>query len=97
MPFRFCNQELAASDLPVEIEELKALIERLDLPARDQLRDAEHRLELSLQKRNQVLHLLHEALSELRHEQHHLRFDLHATRCERDALRSKLDENRSDF
>ena len=97
MSFRFCDAEPAATDLPAEINELRGLIERLDLPARDQLRDVEHRLELSLQKRNQVLNLLQDALTEARHEQHHLSFDLFATRNERDELRSRLDEFRRDF
>ena len=49
----------------------------------------------SIQRRGQILELVHEALVQLRLDIKYLMFDLEATRQERDELRRKL-EDRSD-
>ena len=77
---------------PSELIELKDLIGCLEPPLRDLMLETEHRLELSLLRRNQMFNVMQDALEEVRHETHHLRFDLHATKRERDHLAARLDD-----
>jgi len=82
---------------PSELIELKDLIGCLEPPLRDLMLETEHRLELSLLRRNQMFNVMQDALEEARHETHHLRFDLHATKRERDHLAARLDDPQNGF
>lgn len=76
--------------LPVEILELQRLIDNCPAPQRAQLSIASHNVVKCHRRRLHILNLFQDALSEMRHLVHHLRFDLEATRRERDALRALL-------
>jgi hypothetical protein len=83
------NQEQSA--LPIELEELAAIVAALPLPHRARVEPALHRVIDSTRRRRRILTLVQEALSQLRLDMKYLMFDLEATRRERDAYRRDLE------
>ncbi len=79
-------------DLPADVVELAAAIERLPLEHRRQVEPIFARVLESTKRRRRILGLVQDALSQLRLDMKYLMFDLEATRRERDEFRRKLEE-----
>lgn len=76
--------------LPIEILELQRLIDNCPAPHNAILSAASRNVVKCHRRRLHILNLFQDALSDLRHRNHYLTFDLEATRRERDALRALL-------
>lgn len=89
--------ESETEPLPVEMVELRRLIEAVRGPERAELVIAYNRVSDSIQRRRRILNLVQEALSQLRLDVKYLMFDLETTRRERDQLQSQLEEEDKGF
>lgn len=89
--------ESETENLPVEMVELRRLIEAVKGPERAELVIAYNRVSDSIQRRRRILNLVQEALSQLRLDVKYLMFDLETTRRERDQLQSQLEEEDKGF
>lgn len=78
--------------LPKDITDLAAAIAALPEENRQAIDTVYQRVVDSTRRRQRILSLVQEALSQLRLDMKYLLFDLEATRRERDELRSTLDE-----
>lgn len=83
--------ELLEEDLPADLIELIGGVESLPAAYRHRLQPLLDRVVQSTKRRRKILHLVQEALGQLRLDMKYLMFDLEATRRERDAYRRKLD------
>jgi hypothetical protein len=81
-----------ADEIPVEIAELVAAIQRLPLETRQQVTSALERVVESTKRRRRILNLVQDALGQLRLDMKYLMFDLEATRRERDDYRRQVEE-----
>lgn len=81
------------SELPRELVELSERIAGLEPTQRNELEPLVQRVIESTRRRQRIMHLVQEALSQLRLDMKYLVFDLEATRRERDALRERTDED----
>ncbi len=81
------------SELPRELVELSERIAGLEPSQRNELEPLVQRVIESTRRRQRIMHLVQEALSQLRLDMKYLVFDLEATRRERDALRERTDED----
>lgn len=79
-------------ELPQDIIDLMAAIQRLPEEFAEQLRPALSRVVDSTRRRRRILHLVQDALSQLRLDMKYLLFDLEATRRERDDYRRQAEE-----
>lgn len=79
-------------ELPQDIIDLTAAIGRLPAEFAEQLRPALNRVIDSTRRRRRILHLVQDALSQLRLDTKYLLFDLEATRRERDDYRRQLED-----
>jgi len=81
-----------ADELPADVLELAAAIEKLPLEQRRQVEPLIARVLESTKRRRRILGLVQDALSQLRLDMKYLMFDLEATRRERDEYRRKVEE-----
>ncbi len=79
-------------ELPADILELAGAIAQLPPEQRRRVELLFGRVLESTKRRRRILGLVQDALSQLRLDMKYLMFDLEATRRERDAFRSKLEE-----
>ena len=77
--------------LPKDVTELQALINELPAPLRERLEPVCQRVVESTRRRQRILALVQEALSQLRLDMKYLLFDLEATRRERNRYKESLD------
>lgn len=77
--------------LPQDIQDLVDAVAELPDDVRGELIDVVDRVVESTRRRRRILHLVQEALSQLRLDMKYLMFDLEATRRERNALRDQLE------
>lgn len=80
-----------SDELPKEIVELVGAIEALPVEHRDSVLPLLDQVVESTKRRRRILHLVQEALGQLRLDMKYLMFDLEATRRERDTYRDQLD------
>jgi len=80
-----------SDELPKEMLELVNAVEALPNDHRCRVEPILDRVVESTKRRRRILHLVQEALGQLRLDMKYLMFDLEATRRERDAYREKLD------
>lgn len=76
-----------AEELPQDLLDLSAAIERLPAEYREPIDPILTRVVESTRRRRRILNLVQDALSQLRLDMKYLLFDLEATRRERDELR----------
>ncbi len=81
------------TELPRELVELRDRIAALGEADRRALEPLVQRVIDSTRRRQRIMQLVQEALSQLRLDMKYLVFDLEATRRERDALRERSDED----
>jgi hypothetical protein len=79
-------------ELPADIVELMAALEKLPENHRQALEPAISRVVESTRRRRRILGLVQDALSQLRLDMKYLMFDLEATRRERDDFRRLSEE-----
>ena len=79
------------TELPAELSELFAVIDRLPAAIQAAIHPALDRVVESTRRRRRILTLVQEALGQLRLDMKYLVFDLEATRRERDEYRQKLE------
>ena len=79
--------------IPREVLELGQHVAAMHGPRQQELLQAYDRVVESLKRRQRILSLVQEALTQLRLDIKYLMFDLEATRAERDALRQQLNEH----
>ena len=77
---------------PSDLLQLTAAVEALPAAERLAIRPLLDRVLDSTLRRRRILHLVQEAIGQLRLDMKYLMFDLEATRRERDAYRHKLEE-----
>ncbi|MFV2069043.1 MAG: transcriptional regulator [Pirellulales bacterium] len=82
---------LQTEQLPTDIRQLAAAIEGLPTKHRQSIEPLLERVVESSKRRRRILHLVQEAISQLRLDMKYLVFDLEATRRERDDYRHKLE------
>lgn len=82
----------ATEELPQDIIDLTAAIDRLPVEYADQVRPVLNRVIDSTRRRRRILHLVQDALSQLRLDMKYLLFDLEATRRERDEFRRQSED-----
>jgi len=89
---------LPTEELPKDVSDLAAAVERLPAEYRTRLEPLLVRVVDSTKRRRRILNLVQEALAQLRLDMKYLVFDLEATRRERDALERGPDDehHRSD-
>jgi hypothetical protein len=88
------NAQAAAQDeLPKDVAELADSIARLPVEIRAKLEPLMSRVVDSTKRRRRILSLVQDALGQLRLDMKYLVFDLEATRRERDAYKTKSDDN----
>ena len=83
--------------MPREVSRLQQRLASLDIPERDELLGMMQSIENSMRRRNRILSMVQEALSQLRLDVKYLMFDLDVTREERDALQQQVDQQRFDI
>ena len=83
--------------LPREVSRLQQRLATLDIPERDELLGMMSAIENTMRRRNRILAMVQEALSQLRLDVKYLMFDLDVTRAERDALQQQVDQQRFDI
>ena len=81
-----------AEELPSDILELAAAIDRLPPAERQQIEPLFWRVLESTKRRRRILGLVQDALSQLRLDMKYLLFDVESTRRERDEYRRKAEE-----
>ena len=79
-------------ELPADLADLIAAIERLPAEQRAAVEPVLDRVVESTKRRRRILTLVQDALSQLRLDMKYLMFDLEATRRERDDYRRKVEE-----
>ncbi len=79
-------------ELPADVVELIAAIEKLPPSHRQSVEQAFSRVIESTRRRRRILTLVQDALSQLRLDMKYLMFDLEATRRERDDFRRQSEE-----
>ena len=79
-------------EIPAEVCELAAAVERLPLELRGSVEPLLSRVVESTRRRRRILGLVQDALGQLRLDMKYLVFDLEATRRERDDYRRQLEE-----
>jgi hypothetical protein len=79
-------------ELPADVVELIAAIDRLPATHRQSVEPAFSRVIESTRRRRRILTLVQDALSQLRLDMKYLMFDLEATRRERDDFRRQSEE-----
>jgi hypothetical protein len=84
--------ETRNENLPKDLVELTAMIDELPEEQRGRISPVLNRVMESTRRRRRILNLVQEALSQLRLDMKYLVFDLEATRRERDAYRSTLED-----
>lgn len=82
----------ATEELPQDLVDLTEAIERLPAEYSERIRPALNRVVDSTRRRRRILHLVQDALSQLRLDMKYLLFDLEATRRERDEFRRQLED-----
>lgn len=83
-------------ELPAELSDLAAAIAALPSAQRATVEPLFQQVSECTRRRRRILHLVQEALSQLRLDMKYLMFDLEATRRERDELRNAADDKSSD-
>ena len=78
--------------LPMDLNDLIAAVQRLPEKHRQELEQPLNRVVEYTRRRRRILNLIQEALSQLRMDMKYLMFDLEATRRERDAYKNSLDD-----
>ena len=81
------------TELPRELVELRERVAALSETDRRALEPLVQRVIDSTRRRQRIMQLVQEALSQLRLDMKYLVFDLEATRRERDALRERSEED----
>ena len=79
-------------ELPQDLVDLATVLERLPAEYRESIQPVLNRVIDSTRRRRRILHLVQDALSQLRLDMKYLLFDLEATRRERDDYRRKLEQ-----
>ena len=87
---RLSDQRL--DQLPIDLSELIVKIEELPNEYQQNLKSSLNRVVEYTRRRRRILNLIQEALSQLRMDMKYLMFDLEATRRERDAYKSSLED-----
>ena len=82
----------AADELPQDLVDLAAALERLPAEHREMVQPLLNRVVDSTRRRRRILHLVQDALSQLRLDMKYLLFDLEATRRERDDYRRQCEQ-----
>jgi hypothetical protein len=77
--------------LPIDLTELIAKVDTLSSDVQFELRPSLNRVIEYTRRRRRILHLIQEALSQLRLDMKYLMFDLESTRRERDEYKNSLD------
>lgn len=77
--------------IPADLEELRSQLAQLPEPQRQALMSLYDRVVDNFRLRNRILHVAKESLARLRLELAFMRFDLEATRREKEAFRKELD------
>ncbi|HET6878873.1 MAG TPA: transcriptional regulator [Pirellulales bacterium] len=80
-----------ADELPQDLIDLAVALQKLPDEYRESIQPVLNRVIDSTRRRRRILHLVQDALSQLRLDMKYLLFDLEATRRERDDYRRKLD------
>ncbi len=78
--------------LPMDLNDLIAAVNELPQQYREELQQPLNRVVEYTRRRRRILNLIQEALSQLRMDMKYLMFDLEATRRERDAYKSSLED-----
>jgi hypothetical protein len=81
-----------AEELPQEITDLMKVVGELPAEIREIIEPSLSRVVDSSKRRRRILHLVQDALSQLRLDMKYLMFDLEATRRERDDYRRQVEE-----
>ena len=84
-------RDLLEEELPTDLVELLEVVATLPDNHRLRCEPLLSRVVESTRRRRRILHLVQEALSQLRLDMKYLMFDLEATRRERDAYRDRLE------
>jgi hypothetical protein len=79
--------------MPVEVNELIRIIDRLPEEHQIELDGCVERIVEFTQRRRRILNLVQEALGQLRLDMKYLMFDLEATRRERDQYKKALEDH----
>ena len=82
-----------SDELPQDLIELAAALERLPAEHREAIQPLLNRVVDSTRRRRRILHLVQDALSQLRLDMKYLLFDLEATRRERDDYRRQVEQD----
>jgi hypothetical protein len=85
-----CGQP-EVDQLPRDVLDLMQAVRELPEGHRHAIEAVAERVADSTRRRRRILHLVQEALSQLRLDMKYLMFDLEATRRERDSFRDQLD------
>lgn len=80
-------------ELPQDLLELAAVLKKLPAEYRDTIDPLLNRVVDSTRRRRRILHLVQDALSQLRLDMKYLLFDLEATRRERDEFRRQIEQD----
>lgn len=83
----------ATDELPQDLLELAAALKKLPAEYREAIDPILSRVVDSTRRRRRILHLVQDALSQLRLDMKYLLFDLEATRRERDEFRRQTEED----
>lgn len=79
-------------ELPQDLVDLVTALERLPAEHREVIQPLLNRVVDSTRRRRRILHLVQDALSQLRLDMKYLLFDLEATRRERDDYRRRCEQ-----
>jgi len=87
------TEEQTPAQLPGDIEQLLAAVDELPAEHRAKMTPIIAQVIQSTKRRRRILHLVQEAIGQLRLDMKYLVFDLEATRRERDDFRCRLEES----
>lgn len=82
----------ATDELPQDLIDLASALDRLPDEHRQVIQPLLNRVVESTRRRRRILHLVQDALSQLRLDMKYLLFDLEATRRERDDYRRQVEQ-----
>ena len=82
-----------ADELPQDLLDLAAALAKLPAEHRQAIEPLLNRVVDSTRRRRRILHLVQDALSQLRLDMKYLLFDLEATRRERDDFRRQVEQD----
>jgi hypothetical protein len=82
----------ASEELPQDLIDLSAALGRLPTEHLEVIQPLLNRVIESTRRRRRILHLVQDALSQLRLDMKYLLFDLEATRRERDSYRRQTEQ-----